>query len=62
VLHDLLVDTDARRELSARGLALIDGRGRERVADTLLALAGAPGRLPYPGDAPPPSSPTDLDR
>lgn len=36
-LRALLTDAAARAALAARGHALIDGRGRERVADALLA-------------------------
>lgn len=35
-LTALLADPDARDGLAARGLRLVDGRGRERVADALL--------------------------
>ena len=39
-LTALLTDAAARTELAGRGQALVDGRGRERVADALLARAG----------------------
>lgn len=35
-LREVLGSPPARRELASRGLALVDGRGRERVADVLL--------------------------
>ncbi|MFI7143280.1 PseG/SpsG family protein [Nonomuraea sp. NPDC050022] len=38
VLTRLLADPAAREEYGRRGAGLIDGRGRERVADALLAL------------------------
>jgi len=38
VLAELLTNPSARMEQAARGLSLIDGRGRERVADALLCL------------------------
>ncbi|MCA2224390.1 PseG/SpsG family protein [Nonomuraea aurantiaca] len=38
VLARLLADPAAREEYGRRGAGLIDGRGRERVADALLAL------------------------
>ncbi|MBT2224389.1 PseG/SpsG family protein [Nonomuraea sp. NEAU-A123] len=38
VLTRLLADPAARDEYGRRGVKLIDGRGRERVADALLAL------------------------
>ncbi|MGR6923989.1 PseG/SpsG family protein [[Actinomadura] parvosata] len=37
-LARLLADPAAREELGRRGSGLVDGRGRERVADALLAL------------------------
>ena len=37
VLDGLLSDPSARAELAARGWAQVDGRGRERVSDALLA-------------------------
>lgn len=37
-LGELLSSAARRDELAARGQALVDGRGRERVADALLAL------------------------
>lgn len=40
-LHDLLINPEARLDLARRGRALIDGRGRERVADALLAAVEA---------------------
>lgn len=44
-LHELLSSTDARVAASARAFGAVDGRGRERVADELLALiTGQPGR------------------
>lgn len=39
-LTALLTDAAARTELAGRGQALVDGRGRERVADALLARVG----------------------
>jgi spore coat polysaccharide biosynthesis predicted glycosyltransferase SpsG len=36
-VHGLLEDADARRAMSARGRALVDGRGAVRVADEVLA-------------------------
>jgi spore coat polysaccharide biosynthesis predicted glycosyltransferase SpsG len=39
VLTRLLSDSGARRVLATAGLAEVDGRGRERVADALLELA-----------------------
>jgi len=39
VLTRLLTDSGARRALATAGLAEVDGRGRERVADALLGLA-----------------------
>ncbi|MGP4095646.1 PseG/SpsG family protein [Nonomuraea sp. KM90] len=38
VLARLLGDPAAREELGGRGRGLVDGRGRERVADALLAI------------------------
>ncbi|MFG1698134.1 PseG/SpsG family protein [Nonomuraea sp. NPDC049309] len=38
VLARLLADPAARAELGRRGSGLVDGKGRERVADALLAL------------------------
>lgn len=38
VLARLLADPAARDELGGRGRGLVDGKGRERVADALLAL------------------------
>ncbi|MDQ1625444.1 MAG: hypothetical protein QOJ49_942 [Actinomycetota bacterium] len=43
VLAQLADDPVARAELSARGRARVDGRGRERVADVLLQLVGRQG-------------------
>ncbi|MFI7441090.1 PseG/SpsG family protein [Nonomuraea indica] len=40
VLACLLADPAAREEFGRRGHGLVDGKGRERVADTLLALIG----------------------
>jgi spore coat polysaccharide biosynthesis predicted glycosyltransferase SpsG len=40
VLAGLLADPEAREEYGRRGRGLVDGRGRERVADALLALLG----------------------
>jgi spore coat polysaccharide biosynthesis predicted glycosyltransferase SpsG len=37
-LRDLLTNPAVRTELSTRAMALVDGRGRERVADEFLAL------------------------
>lgn len=37
-LRELLTDPAVRTELSARAMAVVDGRGRERVADEFLAL------------------------
>jgi spore coat polysaccharide biosynthesis predicted glycosyltransferase SpsG len=37
-LRELLTDPRVRTELSARAMAVVDGRGRERVADEFLAL------------------------
>jgi spore coat polysaccharide biosynthesis predicted glycosyltransferase SpsG len=39
LLTRLLTDSGARRALATKGLAEVDGRGRERVADALLGLA-----------------------
>jgi spore coat polysaccharide biosynthesis predicted glycosyltransferase SpsG len=47
-LRTLLVDAEVRAALAERGAALIDGRGRERVAAALLDLSGPP---PVPGNA-----------
>jgi spore coat polysaccharide biosynthesis predicted glycosyltransferase SpsG len=41
VLRCLLTDPGARAALAARGYGLIDGRGRERVADALLSSCGS---------------------
>lgn len=41
LLHDLLTDPAACLDLARRGRALVDGRGRERVADALLAAVEA---------------------
>ena len=41
-LRTLLTDPTARAELAARGHGLIDGRGRERVADALFDAACRP--------------------
>ncbi|MEO6019158.1 MAG: hypothetical protein ABIP45_02790 [Knoellia sp.] len=41
LLRDLLTNPDTRLDLSRRGRALIDGHGRERVADALLAAVEA---------------------
>lgn len=43
VLAELLTSGSLRRRHAARGLSLVDGRGRERVADTLLDLVGGAG-------------------
>jgi len=37
-LRELLTNPAVRAELSARAMAVVDGRGRERVADAFLAL------------------------
>jgi spore coat polysaccharide biosynthesis predicted glycosyltransferase SpsG len=41
-LRTLLADADVRAVLAERGAALVDGRGRERVASALLDLSAAP--------------------
>ncbi len=41
-LDRLVSDADLRAALARRGMAAVDGRGRERVADALEALAGHP--------------------
>ncbi|BDZ58913.1 hypothetical protein GCM10025872_25700 [Barrientosiimonas endolithica] len=44
-LRGLLLDAAERGRLAARGRELVDGRGRERVADALLrTLPAAPHR------------------
>lgn len=43
VLAELLTSESLRMRHAARGLSLVDGRGRERVADTLLNLVGGAG-------------------
>jgi spore coat polysaccharide biosynthesis predicted glycosyltransferase SpsG len=43
VLAELLTSEPLRMRHAARGLSLVDGRGRERVADTLLDLVGGAG-------------------
>jgi len=41
-LRTLLVDADARATLAEHGAAVVDGRGRERVASALLDLTAPP--------------------
>ncbi|WP_018908190.1 PseG/SpsG family protein [Salinispora arenicola] len=41
-LRELLTSAEHRAELAARAWALVDGRGRARVADAVQALVGAP--------------------
>lgn len=43
VLTELLTSASARSEQAARGLSLVDGRGRERVADAFLGLVDGAG-------------------
>lgn len=43
VLAELLTSESLRMRHAARGLSLVDGRGRERVADALLDLVGGAG-------------------
>ncbi|KNX37766.1 PseG/SpsG family protein [Luteipulveratus halotolerans] len=40
-LLPLITDADVRADLAERGQSLVDGRGRERVADALLARVGS---------------------
>jgi spore coat polysaccharide biosynthesis predicted glycosyltransferase SpsG len=51
-LSELLRDPERRAAISARGWALVDGRGRERVADTLLKriVRAGPRSAAYRGE------------
>jgi len=46
VLSDLMSSPSARAAQAVRGLSLVDGRGRERVADALLGLVEGAARVP----------------